>query len=57
MFDYALYRLRSAELIEEAAHDRLARRAEQPPATGHPARRTGQDRKDREIRPPRASAA
>ncbi|MFD6043621.1 MULTISPECIES: hypothetical protein [Streptomyces] len=57
MFDYALYRLRSAELIEEAAHDRLARRAEPRPATGRPARRTGQDRKDREVRPPRASAA
>ncbi|MFE7673252.1 hypothetical protein ACFU5N_13665 [Streptomyces albidoflavus] len=57
MFDYALYRLRSAELIEEAAHDRLAHRAEQSPATGRPARRTGQDRKDREVRPPRTSAA
>ncbi|MEU2893876.1 hypothetical protein ACFVDU_05380 [Streptomyces albidoflavus] len=57
MFDYALYRLRSAELIEEAAHDRLARRAEPRPATGRPARRAGQDRKDREVRPPRASAA
>ncbi|MBV1957819.1 hypothetical protein LH646_07795 [Streptomyces sp. WA1-19] len=57
MFDYALYRLRSAELIEEAAHDRLARRAEPRPATGRPVRRAGQDRKDREVRPPRAWAA
>ncbi|WP_179230501.1 hypothetical protein [Streptomyces sp. CS227] len=57
MFDYALYRLRSAELIEEAAHDRLVRRVEPRPATGRPARRTGQDRTDREVRPPRAWAA
>ncbi|MFJ7785377.1 hypothetical protein [Streptomyces fungicidicus] len=57
MFDYALYRLRSAELIQEAAHDRLARRAEPRPATGRPARRAARDRKDREVRPPRASAA
>ncbi|MEU0121043.1 hypothetical protein ABZ114_05010 [Streptomyces albidoflavus] len=57
MFDYALYRLRSAELIEEAAHDRLARRAEPRPATGRPAPRAVQDREDREVRPPRARAA
>lgn len=57
MFDYALYRLRSAELIEEAAHDRLAHGAEQSTATRRPDRRAGQDRKDREVRPPRATAA
>ncbi|GFH74398.1 hypothetical protein Sdia_51660 [Streptomyces diastaticus subsp. diastaticus] len=56
VLDYALYRLRSAELIEEAARVRLVRRAEHRRADAG-RQRPGQEPDGRPNPPPHATAA